>query len=222
LPKNIKPRRRSGQRQSRTRVQQNPQLKQLVTLNRQQMLYGLPATPDIQFPVIRQNEIHNFVLSYVAGTISSAATGTSGGFIITLNSFPTSSQFTSLFDRYRIMTAKAIFDPVTSLPASGNLPGLQTVIDYDDASVSTNLLDRDTAMTVPCGTYFERNWTPHVATSLYTGSFTGFGNLAHLWIDAASPSVQHYALKYNQPSANTALALYEVTIRCHIQFRNNF
>jgi hypothetical protein len=196
--------------------------RQLIALNKQQQMYALPSTPDINFPRIKQNTIHNFVLSFVAGTITSNVAGVTTSFNLSLNSFPTSTQFTGLFDTYRIMTAKAIFNPVATLPSNGDQPAFQTAIDYDDSSTSTNLLDRDTSMTVMAGQYFERNWTPHVASALYSGTFTSYGNLSHVWIDAGSPSVLHYGLKTYQPPATAALPIFEVTIRCHVQFKNNF
>jgi hypothetical protein len=201
-------------------------MQQLVQLNRQQELYALPSTKDVAFPVIRQNKIHTFVFTVDVANISvTSTTPAAGAYSITMNQFPTYNNFTSTFDAYRIITAKVIFNPTTSVGSTttSNIPPITTAIDYDDSATpsSANLSDRDTAMVVPAGRYFERTFNPKAANALYGGSFTSFGQVNHPWVDSAYSGVIHYGLKYYIGPAGVNQPIYDVQIRVIAQFKNN-
>jgi hypothetical protein len=197
-------------------------LKQLVQLNLQQELYALPSTPDIHFPALKQNRVHTFAFTYDAGTISAAVAGTSAAFTVALSSFPTATLFAGFFDTYRIQTVKIMFNPISSVLTTGTTAPITTAVDYDDATASVNLSDRDTAMTVPSGRYFERIFMPRAAQALYGGAFTSFGQTAHPWIDTANPGVLHYGLKYTQGPSTAVQPLWDVQVRAIVQGKNNF
>jgi len=205
--------------------QSNGLLKQLVSLNMQQELYGLPNSPDVHWPRLKQNKIHTFVLSSELTTITTSATvPIIFGFAPTISNFPSSPTFLACFDSYRIMCLKFQFSP--TVLNSNFIANVVTAIDYDDVSVgSANLSDRDTAQSVPLGRYFERTLVPRVANALYSGSvFTSFGQMKREWIDQVSSTVPHYGLKGTIPSTAVlgAQQVYSVTVKAVVQFRNNF
>jgi hypothetical protein len=201
----------------------NRLIQKLIDLNIQQELYPLPSSRDISFPILRRNRIHPFAFTYDAGLISAGTAGVSGAYTISLSSFPTATLFAGLFDAYMIKAVKIMFQGVSTIPSSGNYAPFTTAIDYDDASASVNLSDRDTSMTVPAGKYFERIFVPRVAVALYGGAtFSAFGQMTNEWIDTANPSVPHYGLKYTTGVSSTTLPLYQVSIRAVVLGRNNF
>jgi hypothetical protein len=177
---------------------------------------------DISFPVMKQSRPHTFIFTYDAGSISAAVAGTSGSYSIALSSFPTATLFAGFFDTYRIKQVKIMFNPISSVLTTGTTPPITTAIDYDDASASVNLSDRDTAQTVPAGSYFERIFIPRAANALYAGTFTSFGQLESPWIDSANAGVLHYGLKYTQGVATAVQPLWDVQVRAVIEGRNNF
>jgi len=202
-------------------------MQQLVQLNRQQELYALPSTKDVVFPSIKQNKIHTFVFTDDVTNISVSNTNPiAGAFSFTMNQFPTYNNFTSTFDAYRILTVKVIFNPTTTIGSSttSNAPPITTALDYDDSTAPTsiNLTDRDTAMVVPSGRYFERTLNPKAATALYGGAFTSFGQVNHPWIDSSYPGVIHYGIKYYIAAAGVNQPIYDVQVRAIVQFKNNF
>lgn len=219
--------RHSAAQTSRPEAKMTDLMQQLVQLNRQQELYALPSTKDVSFPAIRQNKVHSFIFTDDVTNISVSNTNPiAGAFSFTMNQFPTYNNFTSTFDAYRIMSVKVIFNPVTTIGSStaSNVPPITTAIDYDDstAPTSTNITDRDTAMVVPGGRYFERVLNPKAATALYGGAFTSFGQVNHPWIDSSYPGVIHYGIKYYIAASGVNQPIYNVQIRAFVQFRNNF
>jgi len=87
---------------------------------------------------------------------------------------------------------------------------MYVVVDYDDAnalSSSANAQAYNNCIVLGAGESCDRLFRPRMALAAYTGSFTGYANSADLWIDAASPSVQHYGLKMFVPQVTAAQAL---------------
>jgi len=185
-------------------------LSKLVILNEQQILKAVPAMSDIEFPTLKRR-YYSFVSSYVVGTLTSSLTvPVTATYNFSLNQLPDSSQFTALFDAYRILHVKVIFNPTTN---TGPCAAIQTVIDYDDSNLLVGSpAGRDTFMSVSCGQYFERNLAPRAALALYGGAFTSFGQIANPWTDCGNPFVQHYGLKVFQPVSLFAAEVYEVTV----------
>jgi len=164
-------------------------------------------------------------------TILSANTGvTANGFSFALSNLPNYTEFTSLFDQYRILQASVSFLPYanssSSGAVSGSFPGIiASAIDYDDASLpgATDLQQYESYKRNPAFEEFVRTIKPRVAIAAYNGStFTGYVNRYAPWIDANSPSVPHYGLKtviINSTYA-TSTPVYEVEVQLTIQVRS--
>lgn len=224
--------RQNGQSRKTIRnVQQRVQNKELadlgeiIQLQKQQIRFGIPNTPDIEFPVVDRSKPHTFVVGYQVGTISgSSSAPATGAYSFMLSQFPSAGLFSQLFDRYRIMAVNVQFQPNSGgIPPTSGGP-LITAIDYDDTNTPTGeLQQRDTAMQVPNGTYFERTLQPRIAAAAYSGAFSSYANLpANTWLDTASAGVQYYGLKYYLPIQSGNASLYTVTARIMVQFKNNF
>jgi len=99
-----------------------------------------------------------------------------------------------------------------------------TAIDYDNvANLGSLVLLTDfgtfnqTVLTP--GVSLVRMVKPCVATAAYTGSFGGF-TTARMWLDSASPSVNHYGFRTMIP-ATGAVATVNATFEYIVGFRNS-
>jgi len=142
------------------------------------------------------------------------------GFQFNVNSLDQIASLQALFDQYRITLIEAWLTPTNPVPPTSGQ--VVSVIDYDDAGALSNFasgLDYQNAVTFPpiCAIY--RRFKPRVAPALYSGAFTSFGNQANQWIDAASPSVQHYGLKFGATVFSTAIT-YDLKVRIHMEWKN--
>lgn len=219
-------RRRSRRRSSSGRTTVNTQKVQdemmdLIDLQRQQLRFGAPNVRDVEFPRMKQH-VYTMVGNCTPVGISGSTTAAvAAGLYFSLASLPNYTILTGCFDRYRVLYLQFQFQPV-SVSATG-LP-LCTAIDYDDSSTpSGEIYQRDTAMVTPLNTYFERTCKPRMALAVYSGSFTSYANhTANEWVDSGSPNVQYYGLKYYLPMQSSAVQLYTISVRCLLQFKNNF
>jgi hypothetical protein len=122
------------------------------------------------------------------------------------------SAYTGLFDQYKIEAVNFRLIPMQ------NAIGLSTnstttcvtpyvVVDYDDANaISTAAVARvyESCIIVPPGVECSRTFRPRIALAAYSSTFVSFENSPPQWIDAASPSVQHYGVKLFVPQATAA------------------
>jgi hypothetical protein len=136
------------------------------------------------------------------------------------------SSYTGAFDQYRILMAETIFRPranVSQISSTNGLGTLYTVIDYDDASTVSGLAllanYENCIITAP----YQQNrrcLKPRCALAAYSGTFTSYANVEAPWIDAASPSVIHYGLKYGVDAGSVGdLQSWDTTTRVVFQFR---
>ena len=152
---------------------------------------------------------HRFTAPASVAIMDSAA-AIHGTAAITLNGLPGYTDFTSLYDQYRITawTMYFAFDrssaPITN--SSGlfdqGLPLITIVKDYDDATALTTeeqYCQYDPVIRARLGERIVSvSIAPRAATALYSGAFTSYGiGSRSLWVDAASPGVQYYGIKFN-------------------------
>lgn len=159
-----------------------------------------------------------------------AISPTLGSFFFTLSLLDQASTFTSLFDQYKIAKIQIDFWPMyraNSVALHADLiPLIYTAVDYDDATAPVSLTDIRQYQNVTMhddSEKFSVTFVPHVAVSSYSGAFGSFNNVTSPWIDAGSPSVQHYGLKYavsGGASGQTNLQAWNVTFKMWVQFKN--
>lgn len=154
---------------------------------------------------------------------TSMAVPTNGAESYTLSThFPDASNFTSLFDEYRIDQIEVWLEPAMVISSSAGSSPFVSAVDLDDANTPANFADvsgRQGAVEGVTGTGHYHKWKPNVATALYSGTFTSYGNITSTWVDCASPSVQHYGLKYATNSADGVTRPYYRTVRMLVTFR---
>lgn len=127
------------------------------------------------------------------------------GYAAKLSDLPNYTEFTALFDMYKIHLVKTtvIFDKnsasVSTASATNFIPNLIWVIDRDDATALGSLTEYEQyddfkirRLDKPVKIF----WRPKVASAVYSGgAFTGYSSVGQRWIDCASPSTEHYGLK---------------------------
>jgi hypothetical protein len=184
-----------------------------------------PAVPDPMPIRIKARKVHTFSRRIDRGSVTPSTTvDTLLAYSFSLSDLPDYAEFTNLFDQYRIVQIALDFEWVLG-PSSGVQP-LYVCFDQDDAvtpTALTNLLEYDTVSTTVAGANCSRVLTPRVATALYGGAFTQFGNNpATQWVDAAYPSVQYYGVKVGilAASGNPTGAAWRLLCRYVVQCRS--
>lgn len=173
---------------------------------------------------------HRFTRWAQYGNISSS-TATFNNFTwkFALSDLPNYTEFTTLFDQYRITAIEMLFVPtatesVSTTPINGCF---FAVIDYDDAtslSTNTDYLQYDTfqqqLLVMPASSVKKIKLRPRLATAVYGGgAFTSYANTVS-WLDVASPSVEHYGVKVGLAATPVTTIGYQVLARYELEFKH--
>jgi hypothetical protein len=156
---------------------------------------------------------------------------TNDGFQLTY--VPASTDFTNLFDQYRIRSVTMTWHPTASQVAVGadadhQLPDLYTVIDQNDGTVPTTvttLLQYQTLKVARFDKPYTRRFEPRVALATFQGGVsTAYSDSEKaIWIDKSYPSVQQYACKWALvwPAAGTSSVTqyFQLTMQYELEFR---
>jgi len=151
-------------------------------------------------------------------TSTLAATFAAKGFA--LSDFDQSSEYTGLFDQYRINRLEVWIIPVAA-QGTTVFGGSFSAIDLDDASTpsaTATVKAKQGSLLSSGGASHYHSWRPHVAIAAYSGAFTSFANMTESWIDSGSPGVQHYGLKFASDSTPVAYT-FNLTYKAHVSFR---
>jgi hypothetical protein len=133
----------------------------------------------------------------------SASTNLYGGVSPALSGLPSYTDFTGLYDSYKIVQIDAEFVPtiVVNDATCKNIPTLHVVIDFDNAATpgsENTLLQYENCETVCFNKVYKRSWQPCIDLAAYNSGFTGTTSIPSTknWLDCSSPSINHYGLKY--------------------------
>jgi len=165
--------------------------------------------------------------------VAQAAATTNNTTYFQLSNLDNASSFENVWDQYRIdairMTCKPQNNAIGLVTNSTtSLVPLYCVIDYDNtANLSTAAAARQyqNCIVLEPGESFTRVFQPRIALDAYSGAFTSFANTEPVWIDCASPSVQHYGIKILVPgatAAQTQLQAWDIVYEYFISFKSVF
>lgn len=129
---------------------------------------------------------------------------------LTLDLFPDYTEFTKLFDQYKVLSMTLTFKPIQRVSLTATT-GNQccgaihySVIDYDDQVLHTpsnvgvqELRQKSGFREVDYFRNFKRTCVPRQAMAAYNTSalFSSYANMKSQWCDAASPNILHFGFK---------------------------
>lgn len=163
---------------------------------------------------------------YYSGLISGSTTGDLAGSIIgQLNAVPNFSEFTSLFDMYKINGLKVRFSPRANSAEVGTNQGLIkffSCIDYDDSTAITlpEMLQYESIKQTSSNRDHVRFVKPRVARSVYQSPLVTAYSAGRTWLDCNNTAVPHYGIKYliqQLPAGNQS---YDVSVTYYMAFKN--
>lgn len=186
----------------------------------------MERVPDVPRVVLKRDKVFSFIrLTNTNVVLANSTTAPIGyAFAPSLVNFPNSTDFTNLFEQWRILQCTFTFMPLYS----GSLANpLYTWIDYDDDTTPVGLAEAQQAPTLrisPSGQYVERTITPNASLGGFaTGSISGYGSMSsRIWMDDSSPSNRFYGLKALIPTntnISNGVPLYSVEVSALIQCR---
>lgn len=168
------------------------------------------------------------------GTLSQTD-GTTASMFFRLSDIPNYTDFTSLYDQYRIVGIKVTlvncapvntnaFNVTTGLFNPYTEGALISAVDLDDAGAATvnQILEHDSCIIHGNGRKFTREFIPAVAQATYqSAGFTGYGSKQNMWIDTNSPAVEHYGLKIGVRNPGSALSssVYQLFVTYVLEFK---
>lgn len=163
----------------------------------------------------KYSNVHHFVRKCRIGTIT--IDNASGGYAafsyqVQLNNLPNSSEFTALYDQYRMNYVKYHFvirgfstGTLEYINSQVGAPMAIAAVDRDDAtapsadqagmdSIREYRYSKATAFT-PERRTFTMAWKPSVLSEMYRSPTSAYSPVYNKWIDCQTPGVPHYGLK---------------------------
>lgn len=141
-------------------------------------------------------DVHKFVRSSVVGNLAPTAADKGWAWTFALSDMPNSTEFTSLFDQYRIR--KAILRFTYTNQSTTSYPVMYVTSDYDSAvapATSAELTQRRhvTWAFGPTRQQFEMSLEPRALMDVGTGGASGYSGLVPRseWIDLAFSTLTH-------------------------------
>lgn len=184
----------------------------------------------------RTCKMDNITASVTAGGVGS---GISAAYQFTLDSLPNYTEFTALYDMYKINAIKLTFVPTASeyinsttsgAPTPNGFQRFNSVLDFDDTAVPVNeneLLQYATLKNTPGWRSHTRYFKPRILQTVdeIVGATLGSSSSSPKWISCLSPSVEHLGVKiFVAPpivgSAVGAAITYSVYATYYISCRN--
>lgn len=201
----------------RARVAKQPSVasKYKKTTSKKLTMYKTPKDP------IR---LYKRTSDYFALPIS-GTTGALGSFTFQLTNIPNSTEFTSLYDQYKINAVPVCFYPkqteVTSLSTTDNVRGnarILTAIDYNDDTPPTTLDDLRQYESCEVDVILNKH-ERYIPKPLFLNNS---GQNVNSWLSTANPSTKHYGLKYGvEPTQAVGGSFtYNVEVTYYIAFKN--
>lgn len=162
-------------------------------------------------PRLASLKVHHFKRTDTASTLTGSITDAFGGMAFTFNDIPNNTEFTNLFDQYRINKVVLKWVPLANSANAGTQSTtlFYSVLDYTDDTVPTTeqqLVEYASLKITQGLRQHTRIFTPTTLDSLTddTGAATYSGNpKIKQWISTSSPNVPHYGVKYLRPAQPT-------------------
>lgn len=153
------------------------------------------------------------------------STATSNAWTFKLDQVTNYTEFTALYDQYRINRIVARWVPRTtdSGQGAGERGNFYSVIDYDD-SATINVVEaqesQNVKRTVTTRSHI-RSFVPAVLAPTYrVGVTSAYGPKFKQWVDCAYPDVPHYGIKAAVQNWDNLGITYDLIVTFYMSFRN--
>lgn len=163
--------------------------------------------------------------AYVTTVTADASLTVYGSLSFALSDLPSYTEFTQLYDEYKIMKVVLSFYPVRATQvytATLTIPVFICAVDHDDSTAPTNIT---TLLQYPgCRIKSSRNQfsvtiKPKVASAVYNGVTDAYSAKSQ-YVDCTYGSVPHYGFKYAIGSAGVASSVsYDIYAKYYVAFR---
>jgi len=187
---------------------------------------------DLWAPTQKAGDAKGTQFSTILATTTNATTVTGNvsvpvlsGLAFQLNSFSGYSNWTSVFDSYRFDRVEVTFR-LREAGSSNAFPYLTVYPDFDDANAPPTLAAvhahprAKTWTLTPTDPMAVVVVQPLPAVAAYSGVFTSYGQpKGPIFIDSASPAVQHYGVKFGLENFTDTTQNIDVMFRAWITFR---
>lgn len=170
---------------------------------------------------------------YLSGALTaSSAADVYGSNVFSLNAIPNHTEFTALYDQYKINMIKIQYIPrgnstdIQTGTTTGQSTGLFTVLDYDDNNVPTSIdeLMQYQNMKMSRSHQIHKRIIKPLARINVVGSLgagvNGMYGHRNPWIDCNSPNVPHFGIKYAIQQVPNGSQIYDVKIDYYLAFKN--
>jgi len=167
------------------------------------------------------------------GTVTQQAlSGMYQGMNFALNRVSNYTEFTTLFDEYRICAVEVDFKPMYNMQVISAINNvitlfLYTVIDYDDNAAPTSisqLEEYDSCVVTNFNQSCKRIIRPKLATAVYDGTANwAYASTRQPWVDCGNAAVQWFGLKLAieaGASGQTNLQTWQISVKYYIELRN--
>lgn len=183
-------------------------------------IHGFTRTTDVTIPIIdNATPLQNYAGDGVNATYK-------------LSNLPNYTEFTALFDSYKIDKIKQTFIYSHNMSYQGQtyngLPLIGIVRDEDDVTSLSTVADYtqyESFKLKRLDKIFSITTVPHMALATYSGAFTSYTDTKPMWLDCNSSGVEHYGFKwflekpYANASGQTAGTLRVIT-KYYLSFKN--
>lgn len=153
----------------------------------------------IRRPLTRRSiNSHHFKRTFIGEILSSGTSASFAGYSVNLSQLPNYTEFTTLFDQYRINKVVVKFVPSFTQDTIGSTeitPNLQSVIDYNDVTTPTatsELLQYQSYRRTRGNQTHTRVFTPSTLVDI---SDTASSPKWKQWLSTANATLPHFGLK---------------------------
>lgn len=167
---------------------------------------------------------------YLSGALTASSAGDVFGAIdFRLNQLPNATDFTNLYDQYKIRGVKIMLIPrgnnsdVITGATSGQSMGVFSALDYDDVTPPTSIAQlceyQNMKMTRSTSIH-SRYFVPKPQINLLVAGGGTSPALSGQWIDTALGVAPHYGFKYALQQLPNGTQLYDIKYTFYLAFKN--
>jgi len=182
---------------------------------------------------LKQGKVHTFVRSNNNGELPKTPGDQGYATIFSLNQLPSSSDFTNLFDQYKITRVDMTFEMDIadgSLNSTTRYPRIVVAPDFNNQSAP--LTENELLQYEQCKKFqfsaVNRRMTvslqPKIAATVFrTGVTSAYQMMSSGWMDVAVPDVPHYGVRYfvtNHNTSNFGGNNIRVFVKYYLSFKN--